>query len=427
MNTRTTSHRQPSTTAPAQTTVAGYLLTRLAEAGVVSVFGVPGDDNLDLLDAIAARPSLAWIATATEQGAGYAADSYARLRGLGAVVTTFGASELSALNAIAGAYAESVPVVHIVGTPALAAKKPGVTFPRALPGAGFDHFATMAAGVTAAQADLRPDTAPAEIDRVLSTALRSSRPVYLTVPADVAGAPVPSPVGRAAPVRLRRAARHRAVRRRGPGRGRPAGRPDPPAAPGEPLTQRSLWTSVQEFLLPGDLIVADRDTAFCGAAGLRLPVGAQLIGQPVWAAAGWTLPAALGACLAEPDRRLILITGDGAMRHTAPELGTLLGQGVAPVILVLDHDGYPAERIIHERSAEHCDIPAWDWTALPAAVAPAVSTVAVRASHADELTWALSAANYHTDAGRPVLIEAALGAEDAPPPRRDLSLALARR
>ena len=46
---------------------------------------------------------------ATEQGAGYAADSYARLRGLGALVTTFGVGELSALNAIAGAYAESVP------------------------------------------------------------------------------------------------------------------------------------------------------------------------------------------------------------------------------------------------------------------------------------------------------------------------------
>ncbi len=125
---------QPFTTAPALTTVAGYLLTRLAEAGVASVFGVPGDDNLGLLDAITARPSLAWIGMATEQGAGCAADSYARLRGLGAVVTTFGVGELSALNAIAGACAESVPVVHIVGTPALTARKPGGTFTRARAG-----------------------------------------------------------------------------------------------------------------------------------------------------------------------------------------------------------------------------------------------------------------------------------------------------
>ena len=406
MNTHTTSRSQPPAIAPAQATVAGYLLTRLAEAGVVSVFGVPGDDNLALLDAVTARPSLAWIGTATEQGAGYAADGYARLRGLGAVVTTFGAGELSALDAIAGAYAESVPVVHIVGTPALAARNPGSTFHHTLPGVGFGHFATMAAQVTAAQADLRPDTAPAEIDRVLSTALRSSRPVYLAVPADVAGASVPAPVGRLAPS---------------------ASRPVPSAVPSGPLIRQSLWNSVQEFLLPGDLIVADQGTAFHGAAGLRLPDGAQLIGQPPWGSPGWTLPAALGACLAAPDRRLILIIGDVALRHTAPELGTLLGQGVAPVIVVLDHDGYPVERVSCHPSAEYHDIPAWDWTALPAAVAPGASTVTLRASRADELARALVAAGHHADAGRPVVIEAVLGAEDIPPPLRDLSRALAHR
>ncbi len=424
MNTHTTtSRRQPFTAAPARTTVAGYLLTRLHEAGLASVFGVPGEDNLGLVDAITARPSLAWIGTATEQGAGCAADSYARLRGLGAVVTTFGVGELSALNAIAGAYAESVPVVHIVGTPALAARQPGATFPHTLPGAGFDHFAKMAAEVTAAQADLRPDTAPAEIDRVLSTALCSSRPVYLAVPADVAGAPVPTPVGRLS--QPGRAARRSAGLYVGaaPGRLAPPGSQTGPAAPGGPPTQRSLWTSLQEFLLPGDLIVADPGAAFCGAAGLRLPAAAQLVGQPLWASNGWPLPAALGACLAAPDRRLILIIGDSAMRQTAPELGTLLGQGVAPVIVVLDNDGCTVEH----PSAEYHDIPAWDWTALPAAVAPAASTVALRASRADELAWARGAAGYHADAGRPVMIEAALGAEDASPLHRDLSRALVHR
>src|SRR5215831_20478927 len=182
--------------APAVTTVAGYLLTRLAEAGVISVFGVPGDYNLGLLDAIAARTSMEWIGMATEQGAGYAADSYARLRGLGALVTTFGVGELSAINAIAGAYAESAPVVHIVGTPAVSARGTGLTLHHNLPGNGFAHFAAMAAEVTAAQADLRADAAPGdEIDRVLRVALRTSRPVYLAIPADVATAPVPAPAG----------------------------------------------------------------------------------------------------------------------------------------------------------------------------------------------------------------------------------------
>ena len=195
MNT-TASPDTPFIPAPEITTVAGYLLTRLAEAGLASVFGVPGDYNLPVLDAIAGRPDLAWIGMATEQGAGYAADSYARLRGIGALVTTFGAGELSALNAIAGAYAESVPVVHIVGTPALAVRDAGVTLHHNLPGRDYGHFARMAAEVTAAQADLRPDTAPEEIDRVLTTALRTSRPVYLTIPADVADIPVLAPARR---------------------------------------------------------------------------------------------------------------------------------------------------------------------------------------------------------------------------------------
>ena len=186
----------PFIAAPRITTVAGYMLTRLAEAGLASVFGVPGDYNLPILDAIAGRPELAWIGMATEQGAGYAADSYARLRGIGALVTTFGVGELSAINAIAGAYAESVPVVHIVGTPALTTREPGATLHHNLPGSDYGHFARMAAEVTAAQADLRPDTAPEEIDRVLSIALRTSRPVYLTIPANVATASVPAPMGR---------------------------------------------------------------------------------------------------------------------------------------------------------------------------------------------------------------------------------------
>ena len=130
------------------TTVAGYLLTRLRQAGVRTVFGVPGDYNLPLLDAVgAATPTMAWAGTATEQGAGYAADSYARLRGLGAVITTFGVGELSAINAIAGAYAESVPVVHIVGTPALRARQGHITLHHNLPDNDFGHFARMAAEV----------------------------------------------------------------------------------------------------------------------------------------------------------------------------------------------------------------------------------------------------------------------------------------
>jgi indolepyruvate decarboxylase len=565
---------QPATAgAPAgtlTTTVAGYLLSRLTEAGVVSVFGVPGDYNLGLLDALTSRPGMAWIGMATEQGAGYAADSYARLRGLGALVTTFGVGELSAMNAIAGAYAESAPVVHIVGTPALSARRAGVPLHHNLPGTDFGHFARMAAEVTVAQADLRPGTAPDEIDRVLRAALRTSRPVYLTIPADVAWARVPAPArpllatdpgdGPAAAVlaafenHARRllatastasvllghlAARHRvtaqvrdlatagnlpvavlsmakgdfpesdprfaglyagaasakrarlavedtdvlitvgttladtvtgggthqlAEARRidlAPGRASIGGTRYPgvglrqalavltaavaarpfearadlsgpaetrtaaPAAggPAAPLTQQRLWASVQDFLRPGDLVIADQGTAFYGAADLTLPAGATLAGEPLWASIGWSLPAALGASLAAPDRRIVLIIGDGAFQQTAPELGTLLAQGVAPVVIVLDNGGYTVERVIHSPSAPYHHIPCWDWAALPGTVAKDAAVTALRAVTAGDLDAALLQAS--GDTGLPVLIEAVLGWADAPPLLLDLARVLA--
>ncbi|MBL7315089.1 indolepyruvate decarboxylase, partial [Escherichia coli] len=98
-------------------TVGDYLLDRLAELGVSEIFGVPGDYNLQFLDHIVAHPTIRWVGSANELNAGYAADGYGRLRGMSAVVTTFGVGELSVTNAIAGSYAEHVPVVHIVGGP----------------------------------------------------------------------------------------------------------------------------------------------------------------------------------------------------------------------------------------------------------------------------------------------------------------------
>ncbi|KAK5674167.1 hypothetical protein LTS12_029633, partial [Elasticomyces elasticus] len=98
------------------TTLSEYLFTRLRQLGVGSIFGLPGDFSLQLLDYV--EPSgLKWIGNCNELNAGYAADGYARVKGLGALVTTFGVGELSAINAIAGAYAERSPVVHIVGVP----------------------------------------------------------------------------------------------------------------------------------------------------------------------------------------------------------------------------------------------------------------------------------------------------------------------
>jgi len=117
---------------------------------------------------------------------GYAADGYARVKGMGAIITTFGVGELSAINAIAGSYSEFVPVVHIVGTPSTSSQSSRRVLHHSLGDGDFKVFADIYKTVTVAQADLlNPVTAPKEIDRVLRTCWIKSRPVYIQVPTDM--------------------------------------------------------------------------------------------------------------------------------------------------------------------------------------------------------------------------------------------------
>lgn len=98
-------------------TLGRHLARRLVEIGIQDVFSVPGDFNLTLLDHLIAEPRLKNIGCCNELNAGYAADGYARARGVGACVVTFTVGGLSVLNAIAGAYSENLPVICIVGGP----------------------------------------------------------------------------------------------------------------------------------------------------------------------------------------------------------------------------------------------------------------------------------------------------------------------
>jgi len=177
-------------TSQATIPVAAYLAARLRQLGVEHLFGLPGDFNLALLDAMLDETGLTWVGSANELNAAYSADGYARTRGFGALVTTFGVGELSAINGVAGAYAESVPLVQITGTPATTAARAGSLVHHSLADGDFGHFARAYAEVTAAAEVLTEQNAAEQIDRVLSTALRQSRPGYLGVPVDVAAAPV---------------------------------------------------------------------------------------------------------------------------------------------------------------------------------------------------------------------------------------------
>src|SRR5438132_1985525 len=87
--------------------VIHYVLSRLSQLGITDVFGVPGDYAFPINDAISEDQHLRWIGSSNELNAAYAADGYARIKGVAAVNTTYGVGELSALNALAGAYAST--------------------------------------------------------------------------------------------------------------------------------------------------------------------------------------------------------------------------------------------------------------------------------------------------------------------------------
>ncbi|ORM63181.1 indolepyruvate decarboxylase [Pantoea rodasii] len=173
--------------------VGDYLLHRLQQAGIGHLFGVPGDYNLQFLDSVIAHPDITWVGCANELNAAYAADGYGRCNGAAALLTTFGVGELSAINGIAGSYAEYVPVIHIVGAPASRAQQQGDCVHHSLGDGDFHHFLRMAQEVSAASAVLTKANAVAEIDRVITEALHQHRPGYLLLAVDVAAAQIEMP------------------------------------------------------------------------------------------------------------------------------------------------------------------------------------------------------------------------------------------
>ncbi|MCU1530157.1 MAG: thiamine pyrophosphate protein binding domain protein, partial [Frondihabitans sp.] len=177
----------PSHATTTQISVGQYLATRLRQLGVAHLFGLPGDFNLGLLDELLSVDGLAWVGTANELNAAYAADGYARIRrGVGALVTTYGVGELSAINGTAGSYAEGVPVIHIVGMPSTAAQANGTLLHHTLADGDFGHFVRAAAEVTVEAVVVTAVGAAGTIDRAIRRALDTSLPIYLGIPADVA-------------------------------------------------------------------------------------------------------------------------------------------------------------------------------------------------------------------------------------------------
>src|SRR5215469_4073093 len=165
--------------------IGNFLLRRLQEAGIQHIFGVPGDYNLGLMQQLEDRGEPAWIGNCNELNASYATDAYARINGLGAMSVTYGVGALSAINGIAGAYSERVPVILICGSLPLRAIQHGDLMHHTLVDPEKGNLLRIFAEVTTAQARLTPENAATEIDRLILTAWRRKLPVYLELPSDI--------------------------------------------------------------------------------------------------------------------------------------------------------------------------------------------------------------------------------------------------
>jgi len=485
-------------------TVIQYLLDRLKQLGIRDIFGVPGDFAFPINNAICDDKELHWIGCCNELNAAYAADGYARIKGMSALSTTFGVGELSTLCGIAGSYAEYNLVFHIVGMPKMQAQKKHAIVHHSLGDGESSIFMEMATPVVCASTMLTPENCVQEVERVIETALENHRPVYIAIPHDYVNADISSfnaparkPV-KSDPASLKEVVSiiagklsnakqacvmpgflvdrfglkdlsmavinasglpyvtmaldksvldetnpsylglymgqlinpeirefvescdcilaigtilsdvntgkftakldksriinimpssvhigytdyinvkmldvleelNRRLNKRTDISGPVARRPAVPEVNSEdPITADYLYAKYAEFFKPDDIIIADSSSSFYGLLPLLLPKGTKFENQMLWAAIGWATPASFGTALAAPDRRVILITGEGSHQMTAQEISQFYRHDLKPIIFVLNNHGYLIERMLSEK-LDYCynDLTEWQYYKLP--------------------------------------------------------------
>jgi indolepyruvate decarboxylase len=538
-------------------TVIEHVLSRLREIGVTDVFGVPGDYSFPITDAICSNGSMRWIGCTNELNAAYAADGYARIKGVGAVCTTYGVGELSAINAMAGAYAEHVPIFHLVGMPRASTQAKRALMHHTLGNGEYDLFRRMSEPVVAATAIMTPQNAAQETERLIYQALYHRRPVYMAFPADYADCPLlaqadPLPLpgsdqlalarvvqtmldrlagarsacllagmlvrrsasregfralldasglpfttmfmGKSAldehhpgyvgiydgalmndqvrafvegadlllnvdasmtdfntgaftanldPARIITIAHHhveidgrvivglemedvlrelaKRIEHRSWPRQEPSTLGPPLGSPNDPIDAASLYPRWEQFLRPDDIVIAETGTVSMGLGFARLPAGASFHNQTLWGSIGWATPAAVGAAVAAPDRRVILFTGEGSHQLTVQELGQFGRLGLHPIVFVLNNNGYLIERLLcKEPGIAYNDIAQWRYTELPSAFG-CDKWRAQRVTTNAELDAALSAAS---DSKAGVYIEVVTDTYAAPPLALELGKAV---
>jgi indolepyruvate decarboxylase len=487
-------------------TIGSYLIERLSALGVEHIFGVPGDYILSLYKLIDESP-IRLIGMTREDNAGFAADAYARVHGLGCICVTYCVGGLSTCNSIAGAYAEKSPVIVLAGSPGVSERARNPLLHHKVK--GFETQFEVFQKITGASAVLdRPETAFSEIDRVLESAVRYKRPVYLELPrdqvsarqvgphrppeglppsdpdalreaideaaallsaarrpviladveihrfglqdqllslAESTGIPIATTIlgksviseahplfagiyegamGRAEVTELVESAdcvlmlgcfltdinlgiwtakldpskcidatseelrikHHRYVdvrlddfisglieRKLRVARTPVPRRTTPFAslkkvAPGARVTSALLFARLNQMLQEstGITVIADIGDALFGAADMEMHNRTEFLGPAYYTSMGFGVPAAVGASMADPAARILVVVGDGAFQMTGMEVSTIARHRLDPIIVVLNNHGYTTERFLLDGSFN--DLQDWAYHRVPEVV-----------------------------------------------------------
>lgn len=482
-------------------TIGTYLIRQLARRGIRHIFGIPGDYILRFYELLRRSP-IETIVTTREDGAGFAADAYARIRGLGAVCVTYCVGGFNVTNPVAGAFAEKSPVIVISGSPGLQERVRDPLLHHKV--RDFTTQKEVFDKITIASTVLDdPRTAAAEIDRVIAAALRFKRPAYIEIPRDMIDVRIAAPPRQDDPpersdpdsirealneaVRMINAAKrpviladvelHRfglqpllvrltdktripvaatllgksvisekhphyvgvyegalgreevrlfvesadcllmlgtvltdinlgiftakldrkncieatsekvAIRHhhfddirfqdfirgliRAPLK-KQARRIQPAVATqprdrfprvDAPIRVRRCFDRLNAFLKDDMVVIADIGDALFGAADLVIHKRTEFLSPAYYTSMGFSVPAALGAQLADRTLRPLVLVGDGAFQMTGLELSTIRRLGLNPIVIVLNNRGYATERQIHD--GPYNDITDWDYHRIP--------------------------------------------------------------
>src|SRR4051812_45174210 len=186
-------------------TVGQYLVDRLHQLGLDHLFSIAGDYTIEWVNEYVEPSPIQVVEEVNELNAGYAADGYARLKGIGALCVTYSAGALCAVNSLAGAYVEYVPVVLINGAPSikrtLEFEQTGFSSHHFISGRQTDRQVFEYITVATARID-NPDLAPMLIDGVLAQCISERRPVYIELLEDVVDLECEPPTGQLEPARI---------------------------------------------------------------------------------------------------------------------------------------------------------------------------------------------------------------------------------